>query len=382
MDTNKPQPTITDVLAELDAAGIRQPREVLNYIRGEANPHRTRILAACAAGDRHALANYTARAVLAALQAVGYQGALPASALRALSASETGWAMVHAAAGGSSEITAKLQARITDYLSRAGASAVDQRPAPPRPTQREAPAAQGSGFAAPERRAEPKGHPAPASAPSATPRPAAQRPAYTAAPPRRTDNAGNVRQIGEARMARQGQGSDPENVTEATFDSVKVHGGRAALTLEATQTRRREPTVMIEAAAMLDRTARTYDWKNKIAVQLTPTELQHVTCLMLGLIQEVKFQNHGQEQDKWFSIVRQANEYAGTIKITVGKGSNVYMVQLTPADIGNVIALFVRQAANQLKVDQAVVPHVLRSVAQALTEYGSRSGGSQRRAAS
>src|SRR5690606_39128262 len=98
MDTNKPQPTITDVLAELDAAGIRQPREVLNYSRGDANPDLCLVLSACAAGDRHALANYTARAVLAALQAVGYQGALPASALRALSDSETGWAMVHDAA--------------------------------------------------------------------------------------------------------------------------------------------------------------------------------------------------------------------------------------------------------------------------------------------
>lgn len=349
---DQPQLTRTDVIQAIEnSAGIQNAAEVMPYIGGADNPYRGRVMAAIAAGDGHALGTYCAHAVNAALSRAGFKTALDARALKALSAAPDGWPMLHDTAGERENAAAHLDQRIKAFRQRNGQADDVPDAAHGRDMQRPVPAQRTS-------RPQPP-------------------------PPRRHDNS-TVRHIGEARRAREQTQADEardRNSSEVTWDSVKVHGGRAALTLEASTTRRHdEPTINIEAAKLLDQQARTYDWQNKIIVQLTTTELQQVTCLLYGMIDRVKFQNHGPQNDKWFEIERQSGQYAGTTKFAVGQGKEMCLVQLTAADLGNVLALFIRQCARQMKIDQSALYTALRPVAQAIHDYTSRRGGARQAA--
>lgn len=377
-------PTMNEVLVAIDAAGVRQPRELLRYIHGDQNPHRNRILAAVNAGDAHALASYCAAAVSQALQGAGYRGQVPAGALKALSSLGNGWQLIHDVADGRENAAQHLSYKIESLRARAAEAAnasaqppagpSQRAPAPPAPQRREQ-AAHSHPNAPVRREGQPQGQQ------QAPQRPQGSGRTY-AAPPRRVGEPGNVRQIGEARQARRAQqGEEESNALEARFDQVKVYGSKAALSLEATTNRGGDPTINIEAAKMLNPQARTYAWNEKIIIQLTGTELQHMTCLLLGLINQVKFQNHGPESDKWFEVERQTGQYAGTIKFAVGKGKDMCLVQLTAADIGNVVALFVRTCSKQLKIKQEALGMVLRPVAQAVNDTRARQGMRQARAA-
>lgn len=340
--------TRTEVIAAIETcAGIQNAVEVLPYIGGADNPYRGRVMAAIAAKDGHALGTYCAHAVNESLRQAGFKTPLDARTLKALSGAPDGWVMLHDTTAERENAAAHLARRIQAFRQRSGQdSEVEDR--------------------SHGREQEP-------------PAPPPQRNARPQPPPPRRHDPGTVRHIGEARRARE-QRQEPDSpgasTSEVSWDSVKVHGGRAALTLEATTTRRNdEPTINIEAAKLKDQQARTYDWQNKIIVQLTTTELQQVTCLLYGMIDRVKFQNHGPQNDKWFEIERQAGQYAGTTKFAVGQGKEMCLVQLTAADLGNVMALFIRQCARQMKIDQSALYTALRPVAQALIDYNNRRGG-------
>lgn len=349
---DQPQLTRTDVIQAIETrAGIQNAAEVLPYIGGADNPHRGRVLAAIAAGDGHALGTYCAHAINDALDRAGFKTALDARTLKALSAAPDGWPMLHDTAAERENAAAHLVRRINAFRQRSGQADDVPDAGHGRDMQRPASASR-----------------------SSRPQP----------PPPRRHDSGTVRHIGEARRAREqsrdGEAPDSSS-SEVTWDSVKVHGGRAALTLEATTTRRHdEPTINIEAARLKDQQARTYDWQNKIIIQLTTTELQQVTCLLYGMVDRVKFQNHGPQNDKWFEIERQSGQYAGTTKFAVGQGKEMCLVQLTAADLGNVLALFIRQCARQMKIDQSALYTALRPVAQALHDFNSRRGGGARQA--
>ncbi|MCD9046912.1 hypothetical protein [Luteimonas sp. MHLX1A] len=350
-----------EVVDAVTRAGIKDAEEVIPYIGDPKSEWRAKARAAVVAGDLYALANYCAAAVTAKLEEVGFTMPLDARALRAISEARDGWALLTDVVGGRENAAQTLAKRLQAFRALVG---------------------QGSQPDATSQRTEPGPR-------NEAPTRAQQNRAYERPmPPPRRHDAANVRQIGDARRAQQQSQPSPaqeqdQNTVETQWDSVKVHGGKAALTIEATTSRRNVPTVNIEAARLKDREARTYDWSNKIILQLTPAELQQVTLLLCGKISHVKFQNHGVENDKWFEIERQTGQYAGTIKFAVGQGRDVCLVQLTPADLGNVVGLFIRQCSRQMRVDQAALNLALAPVAQALNEQmQARGGGGARRHAS
>ena len=188
------------------------------------------------------------------------------------------------------------------------------------------------------------------------------RPSAEAAVRRRED--ASVRHIGSApprggaaapaTRPAQGTGRAPpaaqdDDRQKPKPEQVKVHGSKAALTIEFDTTRGGEPTLRIEAARMLNPAERTYDWGKKVAVQLTPTELQVVAMVLFGMLPSCRFSNHGPEQDKWFEIVNQDGQYAGTVKVVVGKGQDLMLVQTSPADLCNLNALVLRRVTEQLR---------------------------------
>jgi hypothetical protein len=169
-------------------------------------------------------------------------------------------------------------------------------------------------------------------------------------------------------------GEDPINVLSRReirqYEQTKIHGAKAALTFVGDETRANEPTVTIEAASRAEGTVRSYAWTDKLRFQLTGTELQLLTCLLLGAVGELSFRNHG---EKWCSVIRQtAGHYAGTIRLTMGQGEAAQFaprtVALDFATIGPVLALCLRQCAQLLRTPIGAVPTVLRPVAKAYCE--------------
>lgn len=335
--------------------GIHNARELLPYIGGRDNPHRARVWAAMQTGDGGALSAYCAKAVERALNDAGLEAPVDARILRGIAKASDGWMLVHGVASGRENAAAILRQRIQRFQQANGQAGPEPGGQASREQQRAAP--------------EPARAPAQQQAPQRR---------EQAPPPRRHDSS-TVRQIGEARRAREEREAPPQTQTEVTYDSVKVHGGKSALTLEASNRRDDSPTIKIEAAKIKDPANRTYDWANKIIIQLTGTELQHVTCLLYGMIDRVKFQNHGPANDKWFEIERQTGQYAGTIKFAVGQGKEMCLVQLTPADLGNVLGLFIRRCARQMNLEQGALYGALRPVAVALNDLANRGGGSRSR---
>src|SRR5690606_28252749 len=89
------QLTTADVMAAVEAAGIKHPAELMPYVGGQDNPHRTKVMAAVRAGDPLALGIACAEAIDSRLRSVGLTERVDIHVLRALSAADGGWPLVH-----------------------------------------------------------------------------------------------------------------------------------------------------------------------------------------------------------------------------------------------------------------------------------------------
>lgn len=400
--------TARKVLDALEVmAGLKMDIPQLALLQSQNGRIKTAILA----DDAEALSAHATRAVSEALNSAGVSCVLIPKTLRDL-VEQDGWALIMDTMDGRENAGAVLKRRI-EALQGGSQFAGQQRSAASpssseghrtesarnaEQTASHAPRTNAShgherapanGRSAPQERTQPL----PRSQHAHDPRAAsgtsqsAQRPTLQPPAPQRVNHSdasnGNVRTIGSSPRTRDQHQGNRDQGERRPYDQVKVHGGKHALTIEADTTRRDEPTVVIEAAKALNNdTPRQYDWRNKIAIQLTPAELQHCTAVFHGLIPSVKFQNHGPQQDKWFELVKQDGDYAGTFKLTVGQGSVFSIVQITSADLGNVSSLFRRQCAAQMRESLASLEGALRIVADAYNASQARrpqgSGGGQR----
>ena len=152
------------------------------------------------------------------------------------------------------------------------------------------------------------------------------------------------------------QGSGGGERQQEGRDQHKVYGQKAALTWEADTTRRGEPTVALDGA---NATApRQYDWNNKVRVQITPQELPAVAAVLLGVIPQVEFKNHGDNNNKGFSVERQNNGFF--VRVYQGAGS-LRAVPMGPADAFGVACLLLRQLqASQGGLDGVSLTAALR----------------------
>lgn len=108
----------------------------------------------------------------------------------------------------------------------------------------------------------------------------------------------------------------------------KVYGKTAALTVEQALLRDgTATTIMIEAASKLANSD-AYDWRNKIAFQITLRELPEFFALLMGWIDATKFRFHGQENNKSLSAEHQAH----ALYLTVSQESRKIGVPIEDAD--------------------------------------------------
>ena len=117
-----------------------------------------------------------------------------------------------------------------------------------------------------------------------------------------------------------------------------IYGKQAALYFSVDTTRSGQPTLMLEAA--LATTPRSYNWPEKIRIQLTPEELLNVVSVLLNLLPHCEYSAHGPEHDKGFSLTHQGN----TIFCRVfAKNQGLRAVPIPLEEAFRVVALGIRQ---------------------------------------
>ena len=127
------------------------------------------------------------------------------------------------------------------------------------------------------------------------------------------------------------------------YYSFKIFSSAAALCIAEAITRaERKHTINIEGAVALAVGAarKTFDWPNKIVVQLTVHEAYQVLALFENLIASVKFDGHGRAHDKSLYIDFQDSHYFVRV---IQRGRAAIALRVRPVDTIQIVALLYRQ---------------------------------------
>lgn len=156
------------------------------------------------------------------------------------------------------------------------------------------------------------------------------------------NNQSAPRQDSAASSANQSQnhgaGQAGANEKPSDYNSLHVYGSKAALCFNASETRGGVPTVNLDGA--VSNGHRSFDWNQKITIQLTKSELPVVVAVMLGMLPSCKFSSHGPANDKGFSVQHQGK----SVFIQVfAKDKPAVSVPVSPEDTFYVSALLLDQ---------------------------------------
>lgn len=119
--------------------------------------------------------------------------------------------------------------------------------------------------------------------------------------------------------------------------SVHVYGGKGALCFEEDETKNGFHTISLDAAPSTG--PKQYDWAQKIRLQLTREELPVLLAVMLGVLPQCEYKNHGPQNNKGFSVQDQGNQYF----VRVYSPDGVRAVPMTPEDAFRVTAMLIKQ---------------------------------------
>lgn len=130
--------------------------------------------------------------------------------------------------------------------------------------------------------------------------------------------------------------------SDPPYYSFKIFGSSAALCIaEATTRAERKHTINIEGAvALAGGTRKTFDWPNKIVVQLTVQEAYQVLALLENKIRSLRFDGHGREHDKSLQIELQDSHYFFRL---IQRGRAAVAVQVRAVDSFQIVSLLYKQ---------------------------------------
>jgi hypothetical protein len=163
----------------------------------------------------------------------------------------------------------------------------------------------------------------------------------------------------------------PQQQTEEakSFLQVKTHGGKAAFEFSPDKTKDGWSTIRLEGAAKLNNNTKQYDWKNKITIQITKSELPVIAAVLLGFMPSCEFGNHGQT-NKGFALINQEKSFFFKI-FEPGERKRMYVcpVPLVEANLMGTLAL-AQHTANfpSLSSDSALT--AIRSLASQMNKSG------------
>jgi len=135
----------------------------------------------------------------------------------------------------------------------------------------------------------------------------------------------------------------PVPAADPPYYSFKIFSTAAALCIaEATTRAERKHTINIEGAVALagGGARKTFDWPNKIVVQLTVQEAYQVLALLENKIRSLRFDGHGREHDKSLQIEFQDSHYFFRL---IQRGRAAVAVQVRAVDSLQIVSLLYKQ---------------------------------------
>jgi len=164
---------------------------------------------------------------------------------------------------------------------------------------------------------------------------------------------------------------DVQPPPQRQYDQVCAYGGDVALQFERCPSKDRSTnTINLKCARAKPggKTRQGCDWHNAILLMLTPHEVQLVVAVLMGYLGKFRAAGHGATNDKWFEVEETSEAYAGAVRFTVaqGKGSDrdIRRVNVGATDVGEVVAVFLRAAQDQLRLPGPLLLQAIRRTAQ------------------
>lgn len=157
-------------------------------------------------------------------------------------------------------------------------------------------------------------------------------------------------------MPKNGDAENPDR----EYRSVHVYGSSSALCFSVDVSRSSKSHVIrIEGAKGSNR---TFNWGQKISLQLTFGELTLITGCLLGYMDSYTIAAHGDNNDKFGSIERQQGHYFITLS---QRDANKIAVQLTAVDLFPVTALFFEQIRRNVpQMSDALIRDLIKNAAE------------------
>jgi hypothetical protein len=147
------------------------------------------------------------------------------------------------------------------------------------------------------------------------------------------------------------------------YFSFHVYGRAAALCISEARTRSNDThTIQIDAApALASGAKRTYDWPNKIIVQLSEQELVQALAFFEGKIDGLSLKDHGRAHDKFVRMERQEGHFF----VEVGqKGRPIIGVPAGAPDAFKIVSLAYKQIlANGPHLELAMIREMIAQIA-------------------
>jgi len=127
------------------------------------------------------------------------------------------------------------------------------------------------------------------------------------------------------------------------YYNFSIYGSAAALCIaEATTRSDRKHTINVEGAIALPGggVRKTFDWPNKIVVQLTVQEAYELLALLENKIRSLRFDGHGREHNKSLQIEFQDSHYFFRL---IQRGRAAVAVPVRAVDSLQIVSLLYRQ---------------------------------------
>lgn len=145
--------------------------------------------------------------------------------------------------------------------------------------------------------------------------------------------------------------------TPRTYDEYTCFGRETAVQFQRTPDKKGVNTVNIKIARAKNQSQSCragVDWSNATIVMLVAHEVQIAYAVLMGLGDHCRFAGHGHDNQKWFQFEENKDNFAGSMRLTVGQGANdTRRINISHTDIKGVLAVFSRTLQDQGKGQSA-----------------------------
>lgn len=122
--------------------------------------------------------------------------------------------------------------------------------------------------------------------------------------------------------------------------NLKIYARSSALTIEPQVNAAGDVATVGFEAARKNTMGKTYDWANKIAVQLTARELPTVLAVLMGYKNDCEFRFHGHNRNKSYSL--RSHPVGVGVTLSAAQSGSI-TVPIEPADLFALSTLIVQR---------------------------------------